>query len=178
VRLFVAIDVNDAVRSLAQNAAQAIARAGVIGRFELPEKLHVTVAFLGNVADEQLGDIVGTFREHGPRQPFSIDFDRVGAFPSARRPHTIWIGSSRHNQEFSSCALALRAAFEQHGFRFNSEPQPHVTICRPKRARDIALPALQAQAALRVDRLTLYQSLPAGQTTRYEAIDRTTSAAK
>jgi RNA 2',3'-cyclic 3'-phosphodiesterase len=173
VRLFVAVDVNDAVRALAQKAAAALAGAGVTGRFELPEKLHVTVAFLGSVGDEQLDDIVQILRKQAKQAPFWIDFDRIGAYPDPHRPNVMWIGSSRPNAEFAGCAHSLRAGLTNLGFRFDHEATPHVTICRPKSARRLVLPQLASTARLHVEGLTLYQSLPAGQTTRYEAIDRT-----
>lgn len=173
MRLFVAIELNDAVRSLAAQAASALRDAGVPGRYELAEKLHVTTAFLGTVPDDQLQTVMEAFRASGQHEPFWIDFDRLGAFPNARRPHTIWIGSSRENGGFISCAQVVRAGFERLGFRFESEATPHVTICRLKDVPAPVLPELADSARLPVEGLTLFQSLPAGPTTRYEAIDRT-----
>jgi 2'-5' RNA ligase len=171
--LFVAIDVNDAVRMLALSAADALRQAGIPGRFEPVEKLHVTVAFLGNVADQTLDDVVRTFRESSALRPFALTFDRLGAYPNLRRPHVIWIGSTQTYPAFTECARRVRASFESLGFRFEREAQPHVTICRPKGARNLELPDLVGIARLRVEGLVLYRSLPAGPTTRYEAIDRT-----
>lgn len=173
MRLFVAIELNDEVRELALRAAALLSQAGVRGRYEHPEKLHVTVAFLGNVHDDRLDAVVEAFRGVARQRPFSIDFDRVGAFPDMRRPHTIWIGSSQDNTAFAVCAQTVRAAFEALGFRFEQRATPHVTICRLKRTRVPLLPEIGAAAHLPVGGLTLFQSLPAGQTTRYEAIDRT-----
>ncbi len=173
MRLFVAIELNDAVRALAAQAAAALRQAGLAGRYELAEKLHVTAAFLGSVPDDLLQQVMQTFRASGEQKPYWIDFDRMGAFPNARRPHTIWIGSSQENEGFASCARVVRAGFERLGFRFESEAKPHVTICRLKHVRAPILPELGETAQLHVTGLTLFQSLPAGPTTRYEAIDRT-----
>jgi 2'-5' RNA ligase len=173
VRLFVAIDVNDAVRTLALSAADMLRQTGIPGRFEPVEKLHVTVAFLGNVADQALDGVVRTLRENSSLRPFGLTFDRLGAYPNLRRPHVIWIGSTQADPAFAECARRVRASFEPLGFRFEHEAQPHVTICRPKGARNLELPDLVGSARLRVQGLVLYRSLPAGPTTRYEAIDRT-----
>jgi RNA 2',3'-cyclic 3'-phosphodiesterase len=173
VRLFVAVDVNDAVRGLAQEVASALAHAGVSGRFELPEKLHITLAFLGSVRDEQLDDIVQILRNNAKQTPFFVDFDRVGAYPNLHRPHVIWIGSSQPNSEFTGLARQLRTGLMNLGFRFDHDATPHVTICRPRGTRRLILPRVVSNARLHVKGLTLYQSLPAGQTTRYEAIERT-----
>ncbi len=173
MRLFVAIELNDAVRALAAKAVSALREAGVPGRFEFPEKLHVTMAFLGRVPDDRLQAVVETFRTSGQHEPFWIDFDRLGAFPSARRPHTIWIGSTQESSGFVSCAQSVRDGFERLGFRFEHEATPHITICRVKHVAALMLPELVDNVRLPVQGLTLFQSLPAGPTTRYEAIDRT-----
>lgn len=173
LRLFVAVDVNDQVRSLALEAGAALARAGVTGRYESPEKLHVTLAFLGSVADERLATVLQTFRDVRAERPFWLEFDKLGAYPNVHRPRVIWIGSSRANSDFAARAREVRAAFAASGFTFDHEAEPHISICRPKDLRLTALPALAGTARLHVDTLTLYNSVPAGPTTRYEAIART-----
>ena len=143
------------------------------GRYESSEKLHVTLAFLGNVADERLATVMQAFRGLGGGRPFWLEFDTLGAFPNVHRPRVIWIGSSRANPDFAACAREVRAAFAGSGFSFDHDAEPHISICRPKGLRVAALPALAGTARLRVDTLTLYHSVPAGPTTRYEAIART-----
>ena len=174
VRLFVAIEVNDAVRGLAQEAVAALVRASIPARFEAPEKLHVTVAFLGDVRPDQLEDVKTNFRESAQGTPFLLQFDMLGAYPNVQRPNVIWLGTSERSHAFALCANKVRTALSSLGFSFDHEATPHVTICRPKGARGIRLPQLTQRASLDVGGLTLFQSLPAGQTTRYEAIDRTT----
>lgn len=173
LRLFVAIEVNEAVRALAGEACAALARAGVAGRYESVQKLHVTVAFLGRAPDDRLESIVAALHLGWRREEFWLEFDRLGAFPTARRPHVIWLGSSRKSAEFEACARDVRAAYTDLGFTFDHDPQPHVTLCRVKGLGLESLPALTGSARLRVAGLTLFQSIPAGPTTRYEAIART-----
>jgi 2'-5' RNA ligase len=172
LRLFVAIEVNEAVRSLAREACKALVQAGVTGRYESPEKLHVTVAFLGNVRDDQRGDVLQAFGLCACPS-LSLEFDRLGAYPNVHRPHVIWIGSSRSNPQFKRCARAVREAFTSLGFSFDHDPEAHVSICRPKGSRLSSLPVLAGSARLEAHGLTLFQSVPAGPTTRYEAIART-----
>src|ERR1700686_1643869 len=54
LRLFVAIEIDETVRSLGKSAVELLAARGVVGRLELPEKMHVTVAFLGSIDDANL----------------------------------------------------------------------------------------------------------------------------
>ncbi len=174
LRLFVAVEIDDAVRALASSAAAAFAAAGVAGRFEAPEKLHVTVAFLGSTPADVLPAVAQALREASAAcRPFELEFSRAGAFPNERRPRVLWIGPAQESAAFAACAGRVRAAYERLGFTFEHDAAPHVTICRPTQTANGALPALPDRAALTVSGLTLFRSMPAGHTTRYEALERT-----
>jgi 2'-5' RNA ligase len=174
LRLFVAIEIDEIVRSLAQGAAASLVSAGVVGRFELPEKMHVTVAFLGSTPESDLPAVTKAFHDASAGcSSFKLDFERLGAFPNERRPRVVWIGPAQEGAAFTSCAGRVREAFEQLGFVFEHDASAHITICRPKLVPS-RLPVLSTRATLDVKGLTLFRSIPAGPTTRYEALDRTT----
>ena len=175
LRLFVAVEINESVRALALKAANALAAAGVAGKFESPEKLHVTIAFLGHVPESELANVTQALRDASAAcEPFTLEFDRIGAFPSQRRPRVIWIGARKESEAFTVCARRVRTAFEALGARFDHDAAAHITVCRPKFVPSRELPELEGNASLHVRGLTLFRSLPAGPTTRYEALERTT----
>jgi 2'-5' RNA ligase len=175
LRLFVAVEVNEAVRTLAQSAVASLAAAGVVGKFESPEKMHVTVAFLGRAQEPDLPAVTQALHEASAAcRPFTLDFERLGAFPNERRPRVVWIGPAQDSAAFASSAARVREAYERLGFTFDHDASPHVTICRPRYVPPQRLPVLTASARLSVNGLTLFLSLPAGHTTRYEALERTT----
>jgi RNA 2',3'-cyclic 3'-phosphodiesterase len=175
LRLFVALEVDDAVRALAQQCATLLRERGVQGRFEPPEKLHVTIAFLGSVDAAQSDVVTQAFRQtSGLLAPFTLVFDTIGAFPNERRPRVLWLGSAAGSAEFAECATRIRMAYAQLGFSFDHEATAHLTICRATSVPPGPLPRVISSATLLVEGLTLMRSLPAGQTTRYEALERTT----
>lgn len=172
-RLFVAIELSDEVRAFAQGAAAALAAVDIVGKFEPHEKLHVTVAFLGATEETQMAEVRRALREGaGLCRPFVLNFETLGAFPSPRRPRVLWLGPQEPSADFAGCANVIRGAFARLGFTFDHEPQPHITLCRLKVVPASTLPALDGRATLSVQGLTLFQSLPAGRTTRYEALER------
>jgi RNA 2',3'-cyclic 3'-phosphodiesterase len=174
LRLFVAVEVDDQVRRLASSAAAALAAAGIAGRFEPLEKLHVTIAFLGSTQDAMLQAVTQALHEASAAcRPFELDFSRIGAFPNERRARVIWIGPAQESAAFVQCARRVRDAYEGLGFTFDHDATPHVSICRPARGAHAELPELTGSATVSVAGFTLFQSLPAGQTTRYEALERT-----
>jgi 2'-5' RNA ligase len=175
MRLFVGIELDDGVRAAALDAAAALRMSDAPLRFEKPEKMHVTLAFLGKTSPEQL-DLVIEALAHAAAQvaPFTLTFDRIGAFPNERRPRVIWLGARESQPSFDICARAVRTAMTTLGWTFENEAVAHVTLCRAKPPLRGMPPAPDVEQAseLNVTHLTLFESLPAGPTTRYEIRER------
>ncbi len=173
MRLFVALDLDEAARDCATAAMTLLEERGIGGRFEAREKLHVTLAFLGSVSDERVAAVIDSLRDAAKQcRPFSLALDALGAFPSERRPRVVWIGPSQPCEGFADCALRVQAAYSSLGWLFDRKAHPHVTICRLKGSGPVVLPALHNKTAVEMTGLTLYRSVPAGQTTRYIALER------
>jgi len=174
LRLFIAAEIDDRTRAFATQTQDRLAKSGVTGRFESPEKLHLTLAFLGGVAPDRLAQIQTALREAcASCRSFELCFDRLGAFPDDRRPRLLWLGPAEESREYSDCARHVRAAFERIGFAFDHDARAHLTICRPIYVPKRVLAPLETTVRLGVHGLALMRSLPAGPTTRYEALERT-----
>lgn len=173
MRLFVALDLDEAARDCAMAAMTSLEERGVGGRFEAREKLHVTLAFLGSVSDDGVAAVIDSLRDVARQcRPFSLALDSLGAFPNERRPRVLWIGPSQPCAGFDDCALRVEAAYSALGWQFDRKAHPHVTICRLKGSGPIVLQPLRDHATVEMTGLTLYRSVPAGQTTRYIALER------
>ena len=139
---------------------------------ELPEKLHVTLAFLGSVASERVDELRTALRATaGTIAAFSVRLDAIGAFPDERRAQVVWAGSHRNEPEF--VGLAERVREVARGFATLDEKPPvlHVTLARLREPGP--LPKVQLQPrTVRVDAVVLYESLPGEKTTRYEVVER------
>jgi|SRR5579884_756908 len=172
-KLFAAIDLDKSVRARCAEIAARLEAHGVHARFEAPEKLHITLAFLGWVDPEQVEPIREALRATAAQTPpFSVTLDKLGAFPNERNPHVVYIGSRDQGAAFRDLTRALRAAYGRIGFAFDKDAVAHVTIARIKEER-VHLPLLEFKPMrLKVSELTLFDSLPDGRTTRYEARDR------
>jgi len=143
--------------------------SGLDARFESPGKLHITLAFLGWVepqAVEPVRDALARTAENV--NAFDVTLDKVGAFPHERKPRVIWIGASDQGAAFRELSRTLRAVYETLGFHFEKENVAHVTLARVK-GGDAHLPMLGVPPMkLAVRELTLFESIPAERTTRYE----------
>jgi 2'-5' RNA ligase len=172
-KLFAGIELHKRVQAQCAKAIARFASQGFDARFEPEDKLHITLAFLGWVEVESIGAVreaLDTAAAAAP--PFTLTLDKIGAFPSERRPKIVWIGCRDQGAAYRRAASAARASFEPLGFAFDKDAVAHVTIARVKGGR-AHLPLLEIPPVhVHVTQLALFESLPAGPTTRYEVRHR------
>jgi 2'-5' RNA ligase len=176
VRLFVAVEIPDDLRDAIENDVVGALRDRVPGaRWTRPEGRHLTLAFLGNVSEDRVGDIKKALASTASRNvPFDASFDAVGGFPNLRRPRVLWIGIGAGAEPMSALARALSLALEPLGFppedrRFEG----HLTLARFKQPKIIEVPAVAAPPdSFPVTEIVLFESRLHPQGARYEARDR------
>jgi RNA 2',3'-cyclic 3'-phosphodiesterase len=159
-RLFVGIVLDDAARAACEAAIDSLRRTGFAAKFEERDKLHVTLAFLGNVEDSRYDEIVGAMRLTAARcASFTVTLDKVGAFPHDRKPRVIYVGAREQGTAFRNLCATLRRAYADLGFFFKDDAVAHVTIARVKDTRR-PLPLIEiGPTRLHVTALTLFESI-------------------
>jgi 2'-5' RNA ligase len=170
IKLFAGIELTPTVRKACAAIADRLRASGLNARFEAAEKLHITLAFLGWVDPEASAEISEALKRAAQScAPFDLSLDKLGAFPHERKPRVVWVGASEQGEPFRDLSRAAREEFETLGFSFDKEPVAHVTIARVK-GGVAHLPVLDIKPMkMRVTGLTLFESIPAAGTTRYEA---------
>jgi 2'-5' RNA ligase len=149
-RLFFAIWPDEpAARQLA-----ALARdlAGRVDGKPVPQaKIHLTLAFLGEVAAERI-EAARAIELDGPA--FDLALDKVGGFREAR---VAWAGCAAPPAALLGLERSLAAVLRKGGFEVEDRPfAPHVTLVRRTRR---AAPRLAQQAiAWRVREVALMRS--------------------
>lgn len=185
MRLFVAIDLDDLARQAI--AAEQLRIAGSLAprhssiRWVDPARLHLTLAFLGQVAETVTPAIVEAMSTAIDVARFTAVFQGLGVFPPHRAPRILWLGVSDGARQMglvheavASRLRALGVAVEERSFH------AHLTLARWRTSRAGDAPralacdrrAIVADAT--VDHVTLYHSqrLPAGP--RYLPLARAT----
>lgn len=170
-RLFIGIALDDDARRACEALAGRLERAGLRASFIPAANYHLTLLFLGNVEDKRVPDVVaalrGVAREH---EPFSLTFDRVGAFPHERAPRVVFAGS-RGGGAYRALAGGVRARVGALGLGDDGEKDAvaHVTLARVAEKRRSTLPMLDVTPfSTHVRALTLFESVPSGGRTRYD----------
>jgi len=93
MRVFVAINPTEAVRSRVKAAARPLREAGFPIRWVADENVHLTMKFLGEVPEERLEDLYRVVDEAAECvSSFDMNLKGFGAFPSPRRPSVVWAG--------------------------------------------------------------------------------------
>jgi 2'-5' RNA ligase len=171
-RLFAGIALDDGVRAACAGVSQELQKTGYAAKFEAPEKLHVTLAFLGWVEPARVDDVKSALRAAASSAPFGITLDKIGAFPHERKPRVVFVGAREQGAPFRALAAAVRQRYAALGFDFDNDAVAHVTLARSKPPQR-PLPLIEfVPIPLRVESLTLFESLPdpVHKTSRYEVL--------
>ncbi len=148
IRAFVAIELNDDLRSALGKAQARLrkARVSYIGRWVAPDSIHLTLSFLGDVAPSRIAQISQVLETACLSVPtFSIALSGLGCFPHPQRPRVIWIGVTGDLVPLEQLQRKVETGLQDLGFaperrRF----QPHLTLARIK---DSASPSERGELA-------------------------------
>jgi len=162
VRLFFALWPDDAVRAeLARWSRELHALCG--GRITPPEKLHVTLAFLGGVEDARVAEIELAAGEVAAPVA-SLVLDRPGYWKHNR---IAWAGASAPPPELGAFVAELREALRRAEIRFDAKPfVSHATLLRD--AREPRTTPELAPIEWRLSGFSLVQSVTLPRGSRYE----------
>lgn len=135
MRLFVALEIPSAVR---QNLATLIASLGAITkepRWVRAENLHVTLKFLGEVAEGKVNAVRSELANTRSDKPVALEFRGLGFFPDEKHLRVFWAGMEP-SPNLKTLAGDIEGAVEKLGIpREKREFLPHLTLARFERPR-------------------------------------------
>lgn len=162
-RVFFALWPDDATRSaLVRATKHAVRLCG--GRPIAKDRLHITVAFLGGVSEEQLASV----RAAAPVAvgAFELTLDLLGVWPQSR---VLWLAGRHVPDELNALEHELWKRLARRGFAPEERIyRPHVTLARRARPVEEAVDPV----SWRVTELALVESLPDGRNVHYEVLER------
>jgi 2'-5' RNA ligase len=111
-------------------------------RWTQADQVHVTLAFLADVAERSLDELVERLgRAAGRRTPFETAIAGGGAFPNAARARVLWAGlalDEAGRTELSRLATGARAAAVKSGIAVDGQRfRPHLTVARLGRPQEV-----------------------------------------
>jgi len=133
-RTFIALEMNDGLQRQLVEVIRQLALNLPDVRWVDPAGIHLTLAFLGELDDEQLrAAIQASVSVAQNAQPFHYTLTRLGIFGQLHQPRVIWMGIEEPTAALSRLHHALNQELAQRGFELDSRPfSPHLTLARIK----------------------------------------------
>lgn len=171
MRVFIGVAFSDEVRNYLDRVKEIVTSRSEKGRFAETALFHLTLKFIGEVSESEIGDIAAAMDEVALKHdPFSLEFSHLGQFPSGNRK-IIWLGI-KERDDLQSLYGDLEETLAQVGYSKEERPYvPHITFGRQvslrepiqvlETSRDAVSPEIP------VDRITLFHSTRVAGELRY-----------
>jgi 2'-5' RNA ligase len=137
VRAFIAVEINEDVRKKLVTLQGMLPTSQAKLKLVEPENIHLTLKFLGEVAEEKvkaiakaMGGAVSGFRK------FNVSIKGIGVFPSLHHIRVIWAGVSEGREQIIDLQRKIDTALQPLGFRLERDFHPHATLARVKFVRE------------------------------------------
>ena len=189
MRLFIAVDLDDAARAAMgaeqKRVAAAMGDARSSVKWVKPEQMHLTLVFLGEVSEGHAPAIVDSVNQPVAMPAFGITFQGLGVFPSHGGPRALWVGITDGGAELSELQREIARRVTDAGIVLESRPfHPHLTLGRWRQSRpsdrrrilSASRPDVVTRVAVPV--ATLYQSRISSAGPTYTALARANLAGR
>jgi RNA 2',3'-cyclic 3'-phosphodiesterase len=181
LRTFIAIDLPDGIQQALDRFEKALQEAQAAITWVRPERIHLTLKFLGDVSPERIPEIQRSLETvAGTLSPFRLKPSGCGAFPSLKQMRVIWVGMQGDGAALNGLQRGVEEAMMHLGFKREDRPfRPHLTLGRLKGRQHlrhlqdllIAHQSFEAEA-FDVTELVLYKSELRPEGARYTPLFR------
>ena len=129
MRIFVALDIDAAIRQLIQRFMEGVSGFAPDARWVRPDSLHVTLKFIGEKPQEAVEGIKRALS--GIRTgPVEMSFRGYGFFPTAKAARVFWI-AIESGPRLPALAKAIDQSLKALGIPQEEHPfTPHLTLAR------------------------------------------------
>jgi 2'-5' RNA ligase len=129
MRLFIALDIDDAIRKRIERFIEGVAGFAPDARWTKPESLHVTLKFIGEQSEGAIEPIKQALSNLRARAT-EISFRGHGFFPTAKSARVFWIGVEADRQ-LAAMASAIDDLMPTLGIEKEARTfSPHLTLAR------------------------------------------------
>jgi 2'-5' RNA ligase len=172
MRVFVAVDVGDAVRREVTRVVATL--TGKLEATKTPPKvvwvkpaaLHVTIKFIGEIDEAEAERLQALLAPPMAIAPFALEWRGIGTFPSNKHPRALWLGVARGAASLAQveAEVSRRLAGANAVELDDRALLPHLTLGRVKMAGvGIDWPKILKAVEVKqvtsiVNRVTLYRS--------------------
>ncbi|GER89366.1 hypothetical protein KDW_35280 [Dictyobacter vulcani] len=133
-RTFIALEMNKALQRHLSGFIHQVAPVLPGMKWVNPQGIHLTLAFLGELDDDQLQLLSAATRQAASQvAPFTYRLTRPGIFGSPRQPRVLWMGIEERTGSLTQLHRLLQQQLKQRDFPVETRPfSPHLTLARGK----------------------------------------------
>lgn len=163
IRTFVAVELTAELREALtrlqdqlRKSFQAKSSSDLRIQWVKPEGIHLTLKFLGDIAETLVEDIRVALAPAVRSLPgFTVEVGGLGGFPDLRAPRVLWVGITTQEDLLAILARTVDQVLESKGFVQEAKSfHPHLTLARVKdRHREIGRRVADQGAMEQVGRL-------------------------
>lgn len=129
MRLFIALDIDEAIRERMQRFVEGVRGFAPDARWARAEGLHVTLKFIGEKPDAAVEEVKRALSAVRG-EPFDLSFRGFGFFPTPRAARVFWAGIES-GPALASLAGAVDESTSAQGIPKEDRPfSPHLTLAR------------------------------------------------
>jgi 2'-5' RNA ligase len=129
MRLFIALDIDDAIRARITRFVEGVTGFAPDARWIKPESLHVTLKFIGGQPEAAIEPIKQALSDVQPTA-MEIQFRGYGFFPTAKSARVFWIGLEA-GPGIATLAAAIDDKMPALGIEKETRAfSPHLTLAR------------------------------------------------
>lgn len=181
-RIFTAIDISEEARRKAsgyiENLRQQFPKLRV--GWDKPEKLHLTLKFLGETSAGQLAKLTKAVDAAARGIPgFKLRIEDTGVFPNPRKARVLWLGVKDEKGNLRKLNEALENECERQDLaREKRDFKAHLTIARlrePEKSKKLIEAHLQETfiaVEFEVSEIVIYQSELSPHGSRYTVVSK------
>ena len=177
MRLFLAVELPELLRAAVVAVQERLRPTEHGWRWVRPEGIHLTLRFLGEVAEARLPELAERWRAAAAGADIpDIQVSDLGTFPPRGRPRVLWVGlQDRSGGALAALATALESEARAAGFAAEDRPfAPHLTLARVAADGKPRKPEIEVGSlgSFRAQSLTLFRSVPGRGGAVYTALER------
>lgn len=132
MRAFIAIETPEEISRKLAEAQARFRQTAMAARWTAPNGFHLTLKFLGQIADHDAKAVSDKLAALGSFEKFRVEVRGFGYFPNARGPRVLWAGIQAP-PALAELAGRVEDAMAELGFeREGRDFHPHLTLARFK----------------------------------------------
>jgi 2'-5' RNA ligase len=160
MRVFVAIELPEVLREKIFALAEKVSQGMAIKLVE-KENLHLTLAFLGEIPEEKVQEIVGVLRKERKAGRIHLTLESWEPFPQKQKPHGVWINVGGETGKLFGLYKRIIDGLLAKGFHLTKNAlqfSPHITVGRLKSGGVRSLEKVSLPESFTVEKISLFES--------------------